>query len=218
MLEKFIADKRLLNLLRQYMHRSVCRGENYRDIKQGVPLRSPLSPLMGVLYLLPLDQAMARHKIVYVRYMDDWVILSPNRGGLRRAIVSMNRALNNLELEQHPDKTFIGRVERGFDFLGVHFNRQGCRVSAPALTSFTARSTRLYERGASTRRIGGYVRRWIEWYKTVAINVIGIPPTYFFAEFLESQRIGTVLPFFSSYNWMLDTAAPGPSPIPKATV
>ncbi len=29
----------------------------------------------------------------------------------------------------HPDKTFIGRSEKGFDFLGYHFSRDGLRVA-----------------------------------------------------------------------------------------
>ena len=33
-----------------------------------------------------------------------------------------------LNLEKHPDKTFIGRIERGFDFLGYHFSRAGLTV------------------------------------------------------------------------------------------
>ncbi len=30
----------------------------------------------------------------------------------------------------HPDKTFIGRVEKGFDFLGYHFGPDGLSVPA----------------------------------------------------------------------------------------
>lgn len=212
MLENDIGDKRLFNLLRQYLRRCVCRGENYRDIKRGIPLRAPLSPLMGALYLLPLDQAMARHKVTYVRFMDDWVILSPNRGRLCRAVATMNRVLSSLGLEQHPDKTFIGRIERGFDFLGVFFNRQGYRVSERALAQLAARGSRLYERGASPKRIGGYLRRWVDWYSTIAEQILGTNSDYFLLPLFESQRTGTTLPFFSSINWMLETAAPDPLP------
>jgi retron-type reverse transcriptase len=161
MLDSYVDDPRIMNLVRQYLRRSICRGENYRDIRRGIPLRAPLSPLMGALYLLPLDRAMAKHNVTYVRFMDDWIILSPNRGRLRRAVATMNRVLSSLGLEQHPDKTFIGRVERGFDFLGVLFNRQGCRVSERAVTQLAARGSRLYKRGASQKRSGGYLRRWV---------------------------------------------------------
>lgn len=185
MLEDFISDSALFRLIRQYLHRTICRGENYSDIRRGIPLRSPLSPLMGALFLLPLDQAMARHKIVYVRYMDDWVILSPNRGRLRRAVAVMNQVLTSLGLEQHPDKTFIGRIERGFDFLGIKFNCQGCRISEPALARFAERSSRLYEQGASKRRIGGYVRHWIGWFTSVASKALRISPKSLLANLLN---------------------------------
>jgi hypothetical protein len=33
----------------------------------------------------------------------------------------VNETLAELGLEKHPDKTFIDRVERGFDLLGYHF-------------------------------------------------------------------------------------------------
>jgi len=34
-----------------------------------------------------------------------------------------------LRLEKHPDKMFIGRIVKGFDFLGYHF-RPGCLTVA----------------------------------------------------------------------------------------
>jgi RNA-directed DNA polymerase len=35
----------------------------------------------------------------------------------RRAVGLVTQVLGSLRLEKHPDKTFIGRIERGFDFL-----------------------------------------------------------------------------------------------------
>jgi hypothetical protein len=32
----------------------------------------------------------------------------------------LNQTLSALKLEKHPDKTSIGKAERGFDFLGYH--------------------------------------------------------------------------------------------------
>ena len=57
--------------------------------------------------------------------MDDILILAPTRWQLRRAVKTVNATLGALSLEKHPDKTFIGRIERGFDFLGDHLLRQG---------------------------------------------------------------------------------------------
>jgi hypothetical protein len=44
---------------------------------------------------------------------------------LREAIRVLNQTFSELRLEKHPDKTFIGRIEKGFDFLGYHFSPEG---------------------------------------------------------------------------------------------
>ncbi len=53
--------------------------------------------------------------------MDDIPVLSTTRWKLRTAVKAMNHVLGSPNLEKHPDKTFIGRVEKEFDFLGYHF-------------------------------------------------------------------------------------------------
>ena len=61
---------------------------------------------------------MARSGLFYVRFMDDILVLSPTRWKIRKAVKAANGMLGSLGLEKHLDKTFIGRIERGFDFLG----------------------------------------------------------------------------------------------------
>ena len=72
-----------------------------------------------------------------------------------------------MRLEKHPDKTFIGRIERGFDFLGYHFSRDGPRVAKATIERFVERATRLYEQervgAGAPDALGMYVRRWVGW-------------------------------------------------------
>ena len=69
----------------------------------------------------------------------------------------------------HPssDKTFIGRIERGFDFLGYHFGPDGLSVAKKTVENFVARAIRLYEQepgeACASSRLGLYVRRWVRW-------------------------------------------------------
>jgi hypothetical protein len=63
--------------------------------------------------------------LFYVRFMDDILVLAPTRWKLRRAVGLVNQILGALRLEKHPGKTFIGRIERGFDFPGYRFSREG---------------------------------------------------------------------------------------------
>ena len=114
-LKKYITDPRVLDLLWRYMRRTIYDGGLYEDVMMGISLGWPLSPLMGALYLKPLDDAMGVSGLPYARFMDDWVILSPTRWKLRRAIARINAILAELKVQQHPDKTFVGRVSRGFD-------------------------------------------------------------------------------------------------------
>ncbi len=171
-LKQHIDDPRVLDLLWQYMRRTVCDGGRYEDVTVGIGLGCPLSPLMGALYLTPVDDAMAETGVFYARFMDDWVVLAPTRWKLREAIRRVNQGLAGLEVQQHPDKTFIGRVNRGFDFLGYTFQTTGLvGVARQTVERFVERATRLYEQGADAIRIGKYVSKWLIWLRSGTAGV-----------------------------------------------
>ena len=70
-------------------------------------------------------------------------------------------------MDKHPDKTFIGRIEKGFDFLGYHFSREGLCVAEATLKRFIEKATRLYEQEEGKQEgfplLGSYVQRWVRW-------------------------------------------------------
>jgi len=121
---------------------------------------------MGALYLKPLDDRMEKTGLYYARFMDDWIVIAPTRWKLRSAVRVVNETLNMLMVEQHPDKTFIGRVDRGFDFLGYFMKPGVLKVSRGTFERFTERISRLYEQGADSVRIGEYVKHWFKWVRT----------------------------------------------------
>ena len=170
MLEKlavYIKDCFTLNLLWQSMRRCVERGGVFRDINIGLPRGCPLSPLLGAFFLTELDEVLERQDVFYVRYMDDVLILSKRRWGLRKAIRRLNETFNALGLEQHPDKTFIGRIEKGFDFLGYYFSRAGIRVAAKTIAKAVEKVHRLCEQKATAPEravaLDDYLTRWRRW-------------------------------------------------------
>ena len=67
---------------------------------------------------------------------------------------------------------FIGRVSRGFDFLGVDF-QPGAPLapSAVSLARKTDNIARLYEQGASQERIGRYETHWARWLRSPFASV-----------------------------------------------
>jgi len=67
----------------------------------------------------------------YVRYMDDILIFAATRWHLRDAVRQMNQIFAEYGFVQHPDKTFIGRIDKGFDWMGLQFTALGVISIAP---------------------------------------------------------------------------------------
>ena len=83
------------------------------------------------------------------------------------AIKALNQTFDGLKLEKHPEKTVIGRIEKGFDFLGYHISPEGLSLAKKTIGNFIERATRLYQQepegGVSSHQLGLYVRRWCRW-------------------------------------------------------
>ncbi|OGY43721.1 MAG: hypothetical protein A2820_02175 [Candidatus Buchananbacteria bacterium RIFCSPHIGHO2_01_FULL_40_35] len=93
----------------------------------GLPLGNLTSQLLVNIYLNEFDYFIKRKlKIAYyVRYADDFVIISDDKRWLANQIRPISDFLfNNLQLQLHSDKVFIKSLASGVDFLGwVHFPR-----------------------------------------------------------------------------------------------
>ncbi|EED34442.1 Reverse transcriptase domain protein [Luminiphilus syltensis NOR5-1B] len=166
-LSAHINDRWTLNLLSQFIGRTVEHGGLYRDIRRGIGRGSPLSPLFGAVYLQELDAALEPRDVFYVRYMDDILVMARTRWQLRRAIAVLNGVLGRLKLSKHPDKTSIGYIARGFDFLGYRFSRNRLQLARKTLDNMRSTLSRLYEqKKADPQRsayLGAYLRRWRGW-------------------------------------------------------
>jgi RNA-directed DNA polymerase len=161
LLHERIADRRVLDLVGQYLFRTVDENGLYTTVTCGISLGCPLSPVMAALYLEPLDRGMEATGVTYARFMDDWVILASTRWSLRRAVRLVNQTLRELRVEQHPDKTFIGRIERGFTFLGYWITKLGVTGVAPATwQAFRERVARLYEHWAIRSALAAVGAQW----------------------------------------------------------
>ncbi|NEO94798.1 MAG: hypothetical protein F6K56_33245, partial [Moorea sp. SIO3G5] len=187
---EYVSDPDVLALVRQYLQRFVSDGGTFVDIERGISLGCPLSPLMGALFLKPLDDLMTALGCFYVRFMDDWVVLAPTRWRLRRAIKATNQLMAQFHLELHPEKTFIRRISRGFGFLGYWFSPQGLSVAGKTIERMLEKVRRLYEQGASSGRILSYLLLWGRWVRTGLDGVFGV------GDWLGNERL--VCPSFGS--------------------
>jgi len=162
-----ITDRQILNLIGQYLIRRAERGGLIWDHRQGISLGCSLSPLLGAAFLTTLDERIAGLGVWYRRYMDDLLILAPSRRRLRQAIRLVKQGLAAVGLEPHPEKTWVGRVEQGVEFLGYRLTPSGMTLAPSTVRRGVARLHRLYEQqGRDPRRtaaLGVYVSRWWRW-------------------------------------------------------
>lgn len=170
---RFVSSPVLQNIIKQYIWYTVEHGGEFFTPQGGICRGSALSPLLGVSFLWYVDSAFRRQEdIYYVRYMDDFLFLSARRWPLRRAVRRLHDYFEDTGFECHPDKTQVGRIERGFDWLGVWFDATGPTGIAPrAKENHRARRLRLEEQArrcglseeAVRLRVQQYEARWKKW-------------------------------------------------------
>ncbi|NTW14694.1 MAG: hypothetical protein HGA31_06765 [Candidatus Moranbacteria bacterium] len=118
-LREHIPDRDILGLLVEIV------GSFHTEPGKGLPLGNLTSQLLSNVYLNEFDR-FVKHTIrarYYIRYADDFVILSHDKDELESMLPRIREFLNSrLALTLHPDKVSIAAVVSGVDFLGwVHF-------------------------------------------------------------------------------------------------
>ncbi len=120
-LAKYILDKDILGLISKIIG-------SFHSMEKGIglPLGNLTSQLFVNIYMNEFDQFM-KHRIkakYYIRYSDDFVIISRDRDWLVSTISRIRNFLwYELRLSLHPNKVSIGTVASGIDYLGwVNFN------------------------------------------------------------------------------------------------
>lgn len=115
-LARYIPDKNILWLLEK-----VISSFHSTESGVGLPLGNLTSQLFCNIYMNEFDQ-FVKHKLkakYYIRYADDFVLLSQDRNWLEEQILPIRNFLDKkLCLTLHPDKLFIKTLGSGIDFLG----------------------------------------------------------------------------------------------------
>lgn len=126
-LRKHIQDEDILWPLNQIVdsfHTNINYNKSnpaYAITQTGLPLGNLTSQLLVNIYMNEFDQFVKHNLKVkyYIRYADDFVVLSEDKEYLEKVLNQMKEyLLNNLKLTMHPDKVFIKTIYSGVDFLG----------------------------------------------------------------------------------------------------
>lgn len=115
-LSKYIIDPEVMDLLREII-------ESFSSVRDGVglPLGNLTSQLFVNIYMNEFDQ-FVKHVLkekYYIRYADDFVILSESKSWLEHLLPKIQTFLGDrLKLDLHPKKVSIETLASGIDFLG----------------------------------------------------------------------------------------------------
>ena len=139
-----IKDKRVVDLIWQFLKAGVMENKLFRATDEGVPQGGVISPLLANVYLHQLDEYMWERygsltlyqkrkrrteglgNVFYVRYADDFVALtnSPKSQALALREELHGFLASNLRLDLSMEKTKVTHLNDGFEFLGFKFQRK----------------------------------------------------------------------------------------------
>ncbi|OIO48764.1 MAG: hypothetical protein AUJ34_02440 [Parcubacteria group bacterium CG1_02_41_12] len=117
----YISDRNIVCLLA-----NIIGSFNFIQPGAGLPLGNLTSQLFVNVYMNEFDQ-FVKHMLkakYYIRYADDFVILSEDRNWMESQIMLIRKFLQErLKLAIHEDKIFVRTLSSGVDWLGwIHFS------------------------------------------------------------------------------------------------
>jgi group II intron reverse transcriptase/maturase len=193
LIEKRIADPRVLRLIQKWLKAGVIEDGVWSEPEAGTPQGAVISPLLSNVYLhYVLDQwtdqwrRTARGDVSIVRYADDAILGFQHQDEAERYLRELKEHLREYGLELNEDKTRLirfgrfarlNRAERGegkpeaFTFLGLQHicgrNRRG-RFEVRRITDGKRKRNKLLElKQALRRRMHEPIARVGEWLRSV---------------------------------------------------
>jgi group II intron reverse transcriptase/maturase len=151
-LERRIADRRVLNLIRRYLQAGILANGLVMDRHEGTPQGGPLSPLLANVLLDEVDRALEQRGHHFVRYADDCNVYVRSRASGERVLAGLRKLYGRIKLTVNEAKSAVAKATQR-KFLGFSFYwRNGQikrRVAPKALKTFKVRIRQI------TRRSGG---------------------------------------------------------------
>jgi group II intron reverse transcriptase/maturase len=169
-----VTDKRVLKLIRAYLHAGVMAGRVFEKTGEGTPQGGPLSPLLANILLDDLDKELTKRGLRFVRYADDCNIFVASKRAGERVMDSVTRFVEGkLKLKVNREKSAVDRPWNR-KFLGFSFLRDKkatIRLAPQTISRFKEKVRELTNRTRSMsmenriRQLNRYVIGWIGYFR-----------------------------------------------------
>lgn len=155
-----ITDRRVLTLIRCYLHAGILANGIVQDRHEGTPQGGPLSPLLANVLLDEVDKELERRGHRFARYADDCNVYVRSKRAGERVMEMLIGLYAKLRLQVNTEKSAVARVwDRqflGFSFWVAPGRVVKCRVAPKALTAMKERIREITSRSGG-RSIGQVV-------------------------------------------------------------
>jgi RNA-directed DNA polymerase len=152
-LERRIADRRMLRLIRRYLEAGIMVSGVVIERHEGTPQGGPLSPLLANVLLDEVDKELEKRGQAFARYADDCNVYVRSAKAGQRVLAGLRKLYAHLKLQVNEAKSAVDLATRreflGFSFWVAAEGRIKLRVAGTALGTMKARVREV------TRRTGG---------------------------------------------------------------
>ena len=131
-----VADGNVLNLIEKFLRSGVMENGVFKPTTVGTPQGGVLSPLLANLVLNHLDWQLDERGYRFVRYADDFVVLTQTQAQAEEALAFIAQTLAQLGLSLSPEKTRITTYKGGYSFLGFVMSRRSRRIRPKSVKKF----------------------------------------------------------------------------------
>jgi len=128
-----VADGRVLDLLEAFLKAGISEAGTIHIPTEGAPQGGVISPLVSNIVLNQLDKALEAKGWRFVRYVDDFVVLTRSEEEAAQALAYVKDVLQGLNLTLNEEKTRISTFRSGFDFLGFRLQARTVGVRSKSL-------------------------------------------------------------------------------------
>lgn len=134
-MEAKVGKSKVIDIVRKYYHTDLCFDvdgnliEHYQSLKQGCSVASFLADAV----LFPIDDAVSKMDVYYVRYSDDLMIIGNH---WENGFEVIRKMLSKMQMALNPKKIETVRKDRWIKFLGFNIKGDNITLSKSRVKSF----------------------------------------------------------------------------------